>query len=71
MLALCDLMDCSQSGSSVRGIIQARIVLPCPPPGDLPDSGLEPMSPALAGGFFTSSATRKALLACEMSAIVW
>ena len=29
--------------------------LPFPPPGDLPDPGIEPktlMSPALAGGFF-------------------
>ena len=24
-----------------------------PPPGDLPDTGMEPMSPALASGFFT------------------
>ena len=34
--------------------------LPCPPPGDLPDPGLEPtslVSSALAGGFFTTSAT--------------
>ena len=34
--------------------------LSCPPPGDLPDSGIEPislMSPALAGRFFTTSAT--------------
>ena len=34
--------------------------LPCPPPGDLPDPGIKPvslMSPALAGGFFTNSAT--------------
>ena len=34
--------------------------LPCPPPGDLPDPGIEPTSlssPALAGGFFTTSAT--------------
>ena len=32
--------------------------LPCPPPGDLSDPGTEPvsvMSPALAGGFFTTS----------------
>ena len=31
--------------------------LPCAPPGDLPDPGIEPtslMSPALAGGFFAS-----------------
>ena len=25
-----------------------------PTPGDLPDSGIEPASPALAGGFFTT-----------------
>ena len=34
--------------------------LPCPPPRDLPDPGIKPMylmSPALAGGFFTTSAT--------------
>ena len=34
--------------------------LPCPPLGDLPDPGTKPTSltsPALAGGFFTTSAT--------------
>jgi len=39
--------------------------LPCSPPGDLPDPGIEPtslMSPALAGRFFTTSATWKALV---------
>ena len=39
--------------------------LPCPPPGDLPDPGIEPaslMSPALAGGFFTTSVTWEAQL---------
>ena len=38
--------------------------LPCPPPWDLPNPGIEPrslMSPALAGQFFTTSATGKAL----------
>ena len=29
--------------------------LPCPPPGNLPDPGTERASPALAGGFFTTS----------------
>ena len=31
--------------------------LPCPPPGDLPNSGIKPsiMSPALAGRFFITS----------------
>jgi len=28
--------------------------LPFPTPGDLPDPGIEPTSPALAGGFFTT-----------------
>ena len=28
--------------------------LPFPSPGDLPDPGFEPMSPALLGGFFTT-----------------
>ena len=28
--------------------------LPFPPPGDLPDPGMEPISPALAGRFLTS-----------------
>ena len=39
--------------------------LQCPPPGDLPDPGIEPvslMSPALAGKFFTTSATWEAPL---------
>ena len=34
--------------------------LPFPSPGDLPDPGIEPMSPALAGRFFTTSATWEA-----------
>ena len=35
----------------------------CPPPGDLPDPGMEPASltfPALGGGFFTTSANWEA-----------
>ena len=28
--------------------------LPCPLPGDLPDPGIEPPSPAMVGGFFTT-----------------
>ena len=37
--------------------------LPCPPPGDLPNPGTELtslMSPALAGWFFTTTATWEA-----------
>ena len=38
--------------------------LPCPPPGDFPNPGIKPVSlrsSALAGGFFTTSATWEAL----------
>ena len=52
-------MAYSPPGSALHGISQARIQsgLPFPSPGDLPDPGTEPMSlvsPALAGGFFTT-----------------
>ena len=55
---LCDSMDCSPPGSTVHGIFQARILewLPFPTSGDLPGPGIKPstpVSPALAGGFFT------------------
>ena len=33
--------------------------LPFPPRGDLPDPGMEPTSPALTGGFFTTKPPRK------------
>ena len=63
-LTLCNAMDCSLPGSSVHWILQYLSGLPCPPPGDLPDPGIRPMSftaPALAGRFFTTSATWEAL----------
>ena len=46
---LCDPMDCGPPGSSVHGMLQARIwsELPFPSPKDLPDPGIEPRSPAL------------------------
>ena len=33
-------------------------------PGDIPDPGIEPVSPALAGGFFTTEPPRKSPLQC-------
>ena len=62
---LCNHMDYSSPVSSVHEVFQARLLdgLPCPPPGDLPNPGIKPvsfMSPALAGGFFTTSATWEA-----------
>ena len=57
-------MDCSPSGSSVHGIFQVRILewVAISYSRDLLDPGIEPgsrESPALAGGFFTTSATRQ------------
>jgi len=64
-LTFCDPMDCRPPGYSVHGIFQARILewrLPFPPPGDLPEPEIEPVSPALlamAGGFFTPEPPEK------------
>ena len=46
--------------------------LPCPPAGDLPNLGIEPMSlmsPALTGGFFPTSTTWEAHTMCHSSLI--
>ena len=48
--------------------------LPCPPPGDLPDPGIEPVSitsPALAGRLFTTSTNREALGYSRTSFFLW
>ena len=71
-LILCDPMDCSlQAPLSMDSNRQENWSgLPCPPPGDLPDSGIEPrslMSPALSGGFFTTSTTWEAQSYDEVS----
>ena len=52
-------MGYSLPGSSVHEIFQARILerVAFPSPGDPPDPGMEPaalVSPALAGGLFTT-----------------
>ena len=61
-LTLCDPMDyiAPQTPLSVEFSRQEYWTgFPCPSPGDLPDTGIEPeplMSPTLVGGFFTTSA---------------
>ena len=49
-------MDCSLPGSSVHGILQAKILewADISSPKDLPHPGIEPVPPVLAGGFFTT-----------------
>ena len=47
--------------------------LPCPPPEDLPDPGIKPASPkspALAGGFFTTSTTWEAPVSVDFIIIL-
>ena len=58
----CDPMDCSPPGSFVHGSFQTRILewVAIPFPGDLPDPGIEPRSPALQADSFTVWATREA-----------
>ena len=45
-LTICNPMDCSLPGSSVHGILQARVLewVAMLPPGDLPNPGMEPPS---------------------------
>ena len=47
-LTLCNPRDCSPPGSSVHGFSRQEYWsgLPCPPPRDLSDPGIEPVSPA-------------------------
>ena len=55
-MTVCDPMDYSPPGSSVHGILQARVLegVSFPTPGYLPYPRTEPASPALAGRFFPS-----------------
>ena len=57
-------MDCSPPGSSVHGILQARVLewVAIPSSRGLPDPGIELASlssPALVGGFSTTDPLRK------------
>ena len=50
----CNTMNCSPPGSSIHGVLQARILKLFPSPGDLPNPGIEPGSPALQADFLPS-----------------
>ena len=57
---LCDLWTVAHQAPLSMGFSRQEYwsEFPCPPPGDLPDPGIEPESlesPALAGRFFTTS----------------
>ena len=64
-LTLCDPIDCSPPGSSVHGVLQARrlerVAMPSSRGSSWPRDPTESLrSPALAGRFFTTSATWEA-----------
>ena len=67
LLTLCDPMDykaCQAPLSMGFSRQEYWSGLLCPPPGDLPNSGIEPLSltsPALPSGFFTTCTTWEAL----------
>ena len=59
-LTLCDSMDCSHGIPPCPWDFPDWSRLPLPPPGDIPDPGIQPVtlaSSALAGRFFTTIAT--------------
>ena len=59
--ALCDPIDCSLPGSSVHGVIQARILkwVATSFSRDLLGPGIEPRSPALQANALTSELPEK------------
>ena len=69
---LCDLMDCSLLGSSVHGILQARILewVAIPSPGDLPNPGMETRSPALQANSLLSEPRREPHLSVKHYSIL-
>ena len=68
---LCDPMDCSLPGSSVRGIFQARILewVAISFTKDLPKPVIEPRSPALEADALLSEPPRKPL--GEFKTLLW
>ena len=68
-------MDCSPPISSVRGVLQARILewVAVPSSRDLPNPGIEPTSlasPSLADRFYATSATWEALFLSYFLSII-
>ena len=58
--------------SPENGVLQQEYWsgLPFPPPGDHPDPGIEPTSPALAGEFLTNEPPGKPLVSMSVAAFL-
>ena len=76
VISLCNPMDCSLPGSSVHGILQARILEWAAMLSSMGSSnpGIKPTSlksPALGGGLFTISATWEASKTKHVLLVCW
>ena len=67
-----DSMDCSPPGFPVHGFPRHEYWsgLPFPLPRNLPDPRIEPQSPALAGGFFTTESPGKTMLLNKVKTVL-
>ena len=66
-LTLCDPMTVARQAPLSMGFSRQEYWsgLPCPPPGDLPDPGIEPASPVLAARFFATELPGKPSLTAK------
>ena len=64
-------MDCSPPGSSIHGILQARILewVAIPSLGDFPDPGMEHSSPALQGDSLPSEPLGKPIVVKDKASL--
>ena len=60
-LTLFDPIGYSPPGSSVHGIFQARILLAISSSRDLPNPGMEPVSPVVVGRLFITKTPAKSI----------
>ena len=68
VLTLCNPRDCSLPGSFVHGSSPGKNTgVGCPPPGDLPNPGIEPRSPTLQADSLPSEPPGKPWRAGELS----
>ena len=62
---LCNPMDCTMPGSSVHGILQARILESLPYPGDLTSPGVKSRSPTLQADSLLSEPPGKPIISLK------
>ena len=68
---LCEPIDCNPPGSSIHGILQARILewVAIPSLGDFPDPGMEHSSPGLQGDSLPSEPRGKPIVVKDKASL--